>query len=78
MGFEQADRDLLIATATRLENVEGWMENLPCQQHPPECTQEDRLKSLEKTRDRAVKSTLAALVGSVVAGLGYIFTRLGG
>ena len=78
MAFTDEDRNILIATATKVENMEGWMENLPCQQHPPECTQEERLASLEKTRDRAVKTTLTALVGSFMAALGYLFTKIGG
>jgi hypothetical protein len=78
MAFTPEDRNILIETATKVANVEGWMENLPCQQHPPECTQDDRLKSLEVTRERAVKTTLASLVGGVVAGIGYLIHRLGG
>ena len=78
MAFTDEDRNILIETATKVANVEGWMENLPCQQHPPECTQEDRLASLEKTKSRAINTTLTALVGSIVAALGYFFHRLGG
>jgi hypothetical protein len=68
----------LIRTAVKVENMEGWMENLPCQQHPPECTQETRLKSLETTKKRAINSTLTALVGSVVAAIAYFIHRIGG
>jgi len=78
MAFTDEDRNILIETATKVANMEGWMENLPCQQHPPECTQEDRLSSLETTRERAVKTTLTALVGSVLAGIGYLLSRIGG
>ena len=78
MAFTDEDRNILIATATKVENMTGWMENLPCQQHPPECTQEERLASLEKTRSRAIGTTLTALVGSVVAGFAYFISKLGG
>jgi hypothetical protein len=78
MAFTQEDRDTLIRTAVKVENMEGWMENLPCQQHPPECTQETRLKSLETTKKRAINSTLTALVGSVVAAIAYFIHRIGG
>jgi hypothetical protein len=78
MAFTDEDRAVLVGTAVRVENMENWMNDLPCQQHPPECTQEDRLKSLETTRERAIKTTLAAMVGSVMAGLGYLFTKIGG
>jgi len=78
MAFTDEDRAVLVGTAVRVENMENWMNDLPCQQHPPECTQEERLKSLETTRKRAINTTLTALVGSVVAGIGYLFSRLGG
>ncbi len=78
MAFTQDDRDILIETKTKVENLEGWMESLPCKQHPPECTQEERLASLETTRNRAIGTTLTALVGSVVAGFVYLINRLGG
>jgi len=78
MAFTDEDRNILIETATKVANVEGWMENLPCQQHPPECTQEDRLKTLEVTRERAIRTTLTALVGSIVVGIGWLLNKLGG
>jgi len=78
MAFTDEDRNVLIATATKVENIEGWMANLPCQQHPPECTQEDRLKSLETTRSRAIGTTITAAIATVVAGLGWFLAKIGG
>lgn len=76
MAFTPEDRNLLIATATRVENMGGWIENLPCQQHPPECTQETRIESLETTRTRGVTGMVTTVIGIVVAAVGYIIHRI--
>lgn len=78
MAFTDEDRNVLISTATQVANIEKRLDHLPCEQDPPQCTQETRLKSLEVTRERAIKTTLTALVGSIIAGLGYLFTKIGG
>ena len=78
MAFTDEDRNILIETATKVANVEGWMENLPCQQHPPECTQENRLKSLETTRSRGVGAVITILVLSAIAFLKMLVAKIGG
>lgn len=78
MAFTDEDRAVLIGTAVRVESMENWINDLPCQQHPPECTQDTRIKALEKTKTRAINSTLTALVGSIVAGIAYLIHRIGG
>jgi hypothetical protein len=76
MAFTDEDRNILIETATKVANVEGWMENLPCQQHPPECTQEHRLESLEKTRGRAISASIKGLVAVILSVGAYCVTKL--
>jgi len=78
MAFTDEDRNLLIATATRVENMEGWMENLPCQQHPPECTQESRLTSLETTRSRGIGAAISVAILAFLAGLKLFLAKIGG
>jgi hypothetical protein len=76
MGFEQADRDIIIATRTRLEGLVDRLDNLPCEQHPPECTQEARLESLEKTRGRAIGASIKGLVAVILSVGAYCVSRL--
>jgi len=78
MAFTDEDRNILIATATRVENIESKFEDLPCEQHPPECTQETRLKSLETTRSRGFKAVASTIIGLIMATVGYLFTKIGG
>jgi hypothetical protein len=78
MAFTNEDRNILIETATKVANVEGWMENLPCQQHPPECTQENRLESLETTRSRGIKAAVSTIIGLFLAATGYLINKIGG
>jgi hypothetical protein len=78
MGFEQADRDIIIATKTRVDGLVDRLDNLPCEQHPPECTQETRLESLETTRSRGLKAIISTIIGLIVFVAGYFFTKTGG
>ena len=78
MAFTDEDRNILIETATKVVNIEGWVGNLPCQQHPPECTQEPRLKSLEDTRNRQTTGIVTAIIAFVVTVVGYLFSKVGG
>lgn len=76
MAFTDEDRNVLIATATRVETFEKWMNDLPCQQHPPECTQEDRIASLETSRDRGVKAGVSVVIGAVLTAIGVYIRYL--
>jgi hypothetical protein len=78
MGFEQADRDIIIATKTRVDGLVDRLDNLPCEQHPPECTQETRLDSLETSRTRGIKAVVSTVIGLIVFTVGYLFTKIGG
>ena len=78
MAFTSEDRNVLISTATKVDLIEGWIGNLPCHQIPPVCTQESRLKSLETTRARGIGSIITSIILSVVAGISYLLTRIGG
>jgi hypothetical protein len=78
MAFEQADRDIIIATKTRVDGLVDRLDNLPCEQHPPECTQEPRLKSLETTRMRGIRALVSTIIGLFVVIGGYIIHKIGG
>lgn len=78
MAFTDEDRNVLIATATKVENIEGWIESMPCQQHPPGCTQESRIKSLETSRNRGIGAMITFLVLSALAGLKLFVSKIGG
>jgi hypothetical protein len=78
MGFEQADRDIIIATRARVDALADRLDNLPCEQHPPECTQETRLESLETSRTRGIKAVVSTVIGLIVFTVGYLFTKIGG
>jgi hypothetical protein len=78
MGFEQADRDIIIATRVRVDALADRLDNLPCEQHPPECTQEPRLNSLEITRTRGIRAVVSTIIGLFVVIGGYIIHRIGG
>ena len=69
MAFTDDDRNILIATKTKVEAIENQLSDLPCKQHPPECTQETRLESLEKTRRRWYTGMVTLVIGAVVAGI---------
>jgi hypothetical protein len=75
MAFEQADRDIIIATKTRVDGLVERLDNLPCEQHPPECTQEPRLKSLETTRTRGIRAVVSTIIGLFVVIGGYFITK---
>lgn len=62
MSFTDKDREILTETRVRVENIEGWVSNLPCQQHPPECTQEQRIKNIEKI-NKWIMGIMATLLG---------------
>lgn len=76
MAFTDEDRNILIETKTKVDNIERWMSNLPCQQHPPECTQENRIGSLETSRRRWYTGIVATAVGAIVAGVGALIRSL--
>jgi hypothetical protein len=76
MAFTQSDRDIIIATKTRVDGLVDRLDNLPCEQHPPECTQEVRLESLEKTRTRAMGASIKGLVAIILSVGAYCVSRL--
>jgi hypothetical protein len=76
MAFTDEDRNILIKTATKVENIEGWMANLPCQQHPPECTQEARVKLLETSQKRLANGFVTAIIITVVTAIGAYIKSL--
>jgi hypothetical protein len=78
MAFTQSDRDIIIATKTRVDGLVDRLDNLPCEQHPPECTQEPRLKSLETSRTRGLRAVVSTVIGLIVVVAGYFFTKIGG
>lgn len=67
MGFTDEDRGILIGTAVKVENIEGWFSKLPCQQHPPECTQNDRLINIEKVAVNT-RNWVAGIVATILGG----------
>jgi hypothetical protein len=76
MAFTDEDRNILIKTATQVKNIEDWIGDLPCRQHPPECTQEHRLSSLETSRDRGVKAGVSVVIGAVLTAIGVYIRYL--
>jgi hypothetical protein len=76
MAFTQSDRDIIIATKTRVDGLVDRLDNLPCEQHPPECTQETRLESLEKTRGRAIGASIKGLIAIILSVGAYCVSRL--
>ena len=67
MAFTDEDRNVLIATATKVENIEGWIGSLPCQQQPPVCTQEGRLVSIERVAV-STRNWVAGIVATILGG----------
>lgn len=78
MAFTDKDREVLTATKTKVDNIEKWVENMPCQQHPPECTQEQRLDALETSRARGITAVITIVIGLVVAGGTWLMAKIGG
>lgn len=78
MAFTDDDRNILIEAATEVRNIKERLAHLPCEQEPPVCTQEIRLASLESTRNRTVGAVVTTAILSLVAGISYLITKIGG
>jgi len=82
MAFTDEDRNILIETSTKVKNIEGWVESLPCQQQPPVCLKQDALDNLEKTVSNT-RNWVAGIVATILGGgalavLAAILTHIAG
>jgi hypothetical protein len=67
MAFTDEDRNVLVATKTKVDNIEGWIASLPCQQQPPVCLKTDKLDDIEK-RLSNTRNWVAGVVATVIGG----------
>ena len=67
MAFTDEDRSVLISTKTKVENIEGWIASLPCQQQPQVCPKQDRLDDIEKGLSNT-RNWVAGVVATLIGG----------
>lgn len=70
MGFTDEDRNILIGTKVEVDSIKETLKLLPCQQVPPVCNRESRLKRLEDANKRLANGFVGAIIITVVAAIG--------